>query len=410
VQEAGASAFANLEEKAGKVLQPYCGPIIQQFVRCFAKYKDRNMYILYDCVQTLAERLGSDLANPDLTNQLMPALIDRYNNIPDQSRELFPLLECLSYVALALGDAFTPFAAPIFVRCVNIIHNNLEQSLNATSNPTTEQPEKDFLITSLDLLSAIIQALEGAKAGELIKASPHSFFELLSFCMEDPSDDVRQSAYALLGDCARFVFPQLQPYLQTIFPILLKQLDLDNILDEEMDSGFGVVNNSCWSAGEIALQNGSALSQFVDELLQRFVEIMSNPRVPKGLSENAAIALGRLGIDNAPRLASDLSKYADEFLAAMDDVEWNEEKATAFKGFTTIVGQNPEAMGDFLLKFFTVIARYRDTTLRSPLKEEVHNNFQQVLTHYKGIMPSFDSFVGSLPAKDQQALRSNYSI
>ncbi|KAG4220180.1 hypothetical protein PC116_g31341, partial [Phytophthora cactorum] len=33
VQEAGASAFANLEEKAGKKLEPYSLPIIQQFVR-----------------------------------------------------------------------------------------------------------------------------------------------------------------------------------------------------------------------------------------------------------------------------------------------------------------------------------------------------------------------------------------
>ncbi|KAJ8121921.1 hypothetical protein ONZ43_g1750 [Nemania bipapillata] len=35
VQEAGASAFANLEEKAGKRLEPYSLPIIQQYVRCF---------------------------------------------------------------------------------------------------------------------------------------------------------------------------------------------------------------------------------------------------------------------------------------------------------------------------------------------------------------------------------------
>lgn len=378
VQEAGASAFANLEEKAGKNLEPYCGPIIQQFVACFGKYKDRNMYILYDCVQTLAERLGSFLANPELSGQLMPALIERYNNINDQSRELFPLLECLSYVALALGDAFSPYAAPIFVRCVNIIHTNLDQSLAASSNPGVDQPDKDFLITSLDLLSAIVQALDGGKAGELIKVSQQPFFELLGFCMEDPADDVRQSAYALLGDCARYVFPQLQPYLPTIFPILLKQLDLDNILDEEMDSGFGVVNNACWSAGEIALQNGTALSQWVNELLQQFVDIMSNPRVPKGLSENAAIALGRLGSDNAQALSPELSRYADEFLVAMKDVEWNEEKATAFKGFCTIVGQNPQAMENHLLKLFSAIASYRDASLRSPLKEEVHDVFQQV--------------------------------
>ena len=83
VQEAAASAFANLEENSGNNLEPYCGPIIQQFVRCFGKYKDRNMYILYDCVKTLAEHIGPSLAIPEHVNSLMPALIDRYQKVPD---------------------------------------------------------------------------------------------------------------------------------------------------------------------------------------------------------------------------------------------------------------------------------------------------------------------------------------
>ena len=62
------------------------------------------MYILYDCVQTLAENIGPVLARPELVNALMPALIERWNKLPDQAREMFPLLECLSYVAMALGD------------------------------------------------------------------------------------------------------------------------------------------------------------------------------------------------------------------------------------------------------------------------------------------------------------------
>lgn len=381
VQEASASAFANLEEKAGKILAPYCYPIVQQFVQCFAKYKDRNMYILYDCVQTLAEHVGPVMAEPELVAQLMPALIDRYNKVSDQSRELFPLLECLSYVAMALNDGFAPYAQPIFVRCVNIIHVNLEQSLVANTNPSLDQPDKDFLVTSLDLLSAIIQALNNDKAAELIKSSQQSFFELLSFCMEDPADEVRQSGYALLGDCARYVYGELQGSLPTILPILLKQLDMDNVLDEEMDSGFGVVNNASWSAGEIAMQFGQGLSPWIPELLQRFVEIITNPRVPKSLCENAAIALGRLGLGNAEQLAPVLETFADDFLTTMEDVDPTEEKATAFKGFSMVVGQNPQAMEKTLLRYFSAIARYEDMNLKSPIKQELHDVFQHVSGH-----------------------------
>ncbi|KAI0118514.1 ARM repeat-containing protein [Hypoxylon sp. NC0597] len=378
VQEAGASAFANLEEKAGKRLEPYSLPIIQQYVRCFKKYKDRNMYILYDCVQTLAEHIGPVLARPELVNELMPALIERYNKVSDQSRELFPLLECLSYVAMALNDAFTPYAQPIFIRCVNIIHQNLEASLALANDPTLDAPDKDFLVTSLDLLSAIIQALDPAKSSVLVQKSQPAFFELLTLCMEDPTDEVRQSAYAVLGDCAKYVFEQLQPSLPNIFPILLRQLDLDSILDEDIDGGFGVVNNACWSAGEIALQHKSNMAPYVPELFQRFMEIITNPGIPKGVTENAAVALGRLGIGNADLLAPELANFAEDFLDSMDEVDPSDEKATAFRGFTAIVEKNPMAMEKSLLHFFTSIARYRDLKLRSETKSGLHEDFQKV--------------------------------
>ncbi|KAK3327965.1 armadillo-type protein [Cercophora scortea] len=410
VQEAGASAMANLEEKAGKQLEPFCGPIIQQYVMCFSKYKDRNMWILYDCVQTLAEHIGPVLARPELSRQLMPALIDRWQKVGDESRELFPLLECLSYVAMALGDSFAPYAEPIFARCINIIHQNLEQSVAARNNPNFDQPDKDFLVTSLDVLSAIIQALDDEKAAQLVSSSQPAFFELLSFCMEDPADEVQQSAYALLGDCSKYVFKQLEPFLPSILPILVKRLDLDNILDEEIDSGFSVVNNACWSAGEIAVQYKKGMAPFASELLQRCVEIIANPRVPKSVNENAAIALGRLGLDNYDVLAAHLATFAEEFLDSMDDVDPSEEKATAFKGFSLVVAQNPQAIEKDLLHFFTAIARYRDLKLRTPVKQELHDVFQNVLNIYRQLIPQFAEFISQLDLEDQEALKANYAI
>ncbi|KHO00542.1 Armadillo-like helical [Metarhizium album ARSEF 1941] len=410
VQAAAASAFANIEYKAGSHLGPYCGPIIQQFVRCFGKYKDKNMYVLYDCVQTLAERIGSLLATPELMNQLMPALTERYNLVPDQSREVFPLLECLSYVALAVGSEFAPYAPPIFVRCVNIIHMNLEQSLAAASNGALDTPDKDFLVTSLDLLSAIIQALGEEKSSELVKTSPQPFFELLSFCMEDPADEVRQSAYALLGDCANYVYALMQPHLGSILPIALKQLDLDSMLDDEVGDGFGAYNNTCWSLGEITMQHGKGMAQWVPGLLKHLVEIMSNARVPKSLAENAAIALGRLGIENSELLGPALPTFAEEFLGMMKRIEPTDEKASAFKGFSMIVGRNPQAMERVLLDYFVAVAQYEDSELQNPLKQELHGVIQHVLNQYKQIMPQFSDFIGQMSPHDRQTLTNNYSV
>jgi hypothetical protein len=188
VQEAGASAFANLEEQSQGLLKPYIEPIVRQFVTAMGRYKDRNMFILYDCIQTLAEHVGASLAEKPAVDILMPALIARWGTVKDDSRELFPLLECLSYVATALGRAFAPYSGPIFHRCISIIHHNLELQMSYNVDSTRDEPDKDFLVTSLDLLSAVIQALDSASA-ELISGATPPFFQLLTICMGvcDPS-------------------------------------------------------------------------------------------------------------------------------------------------------------------------------------------------------------------------------
>ena len=382
VQESAASAFANLEEKANKELTPYCEHIIRQFVRCFRTYKDRNTRILYDCVQTLAEHVGSAIAKPELIDLLMPAIIERWSRVSDQSQELFPLLECLSYVATALGDAFAPFAVHVFERCIRIIHQNLEQYLLSINNELTEKPNKDFLVTSLDLLSAIIQALDPNKSGELVMVSQPRFFDLLRFCLEDPNNDVRQSSYALLGDCAVNIFPQLQPYLPTLLPVLSKQLDLDSVRDEDIDMGFSVINNACWSCGEVAMKEKQGMAPYCETLYQRLLSIINNPRIPPSVNENAVIALGRLGVANSDVLAPHLAEFAKSFLQIIEPIDNTDEKSHAFLGFNLTVEKNPQAMEECLVDYFKASLGFSKSHY---LDEIIGQSFHRVCLHYPSI-------------------------
>ncbi|KAL4970331.1 putative importin beta-2 subunit [Aspergillus stella-maris] len=410
VQEAAASAFASLEEKSDANLIPYCEPILRQFVLCFGKYKDRNMYILYDCVQTLAECVMGELAKPHLVEILMPALIDRYNQVSDQSRELFPLLECLGYVAAAYGDEFAQFAPPLFQRCTKIIYQNLQEYVASVNNHTLDEPDKDFLVTSLDLLSAIIQAIDPAKSGELVANSQPRFFDLLCFCMEDPNYEVRQSSYALLGDCAINIFPQLEPFTNNILPILIKQLDLDLIRDDDRHTGFSVLNNACWSCGEIAVNEKAALSPYAEKLYQGLLSILNNEEIIDSVNENAAMALGRLGICCSDQLAPRLAEYAGPFLKSMSRIDFTREKASAFLGFNQVVMKNPAAMESSLGDYFAAIAAFPSKSLHQEEFQDIQSSFQQVLQGYKNMIPDFDSFMSQLPAPVTQKLRSVYQI
>lgn len=378
VQEAAASAFANLEEKANIELKDYCRVIVNQFVQCFAVYKDRNMFILYDCVQTLAEHVGPALAEEDLVNMLMPALIQRWNKVSDQSREMFPLLECLSYVATALGSLFAQYAPGIFARCIKVIQRNLEDGVMAAENLGMEVPDKDFLVTSLDLLSAIVQALRRQDSAQLIAASPN-FFQLLAFCMKHPENDVRQSAYALLGDCAIYVFEQLQPCLPTILEILIEQLDVAQIHPGADEAGYSVINNACWSAGEIAMRQKEGMQPYVDRLLRTVGTILFDDNVPESLNENAAIALGRLGLGCAQHLAVHLAQIAPPFIRVIKKVMWTDEKSDALTGFMRMILANPGAMEQSLLEFFSEMALADRALVTRPAGQNTfRETFQEV--------------------------------
>ncbi|KAK5167910.1 hypothetical protein LTR04_006969 [Oleoguttula sp. CCFEE 6159] len=410
VQEAAASAFANLEEKAQSNLSAYTPVIVQQFVNCFAQYKDRNMFILYDCVQTLAEHVPTDLKRPELVEILMPALIARWNKVSDQSREMFPLLECLSYVASALTDSFAPYAKPIFARCIHIIQQNLEDYWIAANYPAMDQPDKDFLVTSLDLLSAIIQVLDEKKGDELVATSQPNMFEMLAFCMKDNSNEVRQSAYALLGDCAIFVFPRLQPYLPSLLEILIDQLDLTEVLASGESSTYSVLNNACWSCGEIAMRQGAGMAPFVDQLLEKLATILFNAKVPESLNENAAIALGRMSIECPQQLAPHLASFAPSFIRSIHRVDWTDEKGQALKGFVQMILNNPEAMEHCLADFFVEIASAPLAFLGSPNNEGANKAIQNVLMQYRRLIPDFGSWMHTLPPPVEQTLRQTYNL
>jgi transportin-1 len=360
VQESAASAFANLEDTAKGQLIPYCGDILRQFVICFQKYKDRNMFILYDCVQTLAEYMGPELQRPELVNLLMPAIIGRWNFVSDQSREMFPLLECLSYIAASLQEAFQPYAEPIWGRCMRIMAHTLEESIMAAQSPDMyEAPEPDFLITSLDLVSSMVQVLDRAETLKLVSSTQPSIFELLEYSLKDQNNDTRQSAYALLGDFAVHIFDQLQPYLPAMIETTLDQLDMGRIEYDGEETNFAVVNNACWSIGEVSMRAKQSMLPYAERILQKLYLILVDQKgMPESLQENAAIALGRLGYGCAETLAPHLPQLAPLFLQAIGRVDWMHEKTDAILGFVRVVLVNPAAMmGDPLRALFVEFAR-----------------------------------------------------
>ena len=228
--------------------------------------------------------------------------------------------------------------------------------------------------------------------------------------MKDGNNDVRQSAYALLGDCAIYIFPQLQPYLPTLMELLIAQLDLTQAQDDP-ETAFRVINNACWSCGEIAMRQGPGMSVYIDRLLTKLAMIMFNENVPASLNENAAIALGRLGIGCHQQLAPHLANFALPFLRSMAKVTWTDEKGHAYKGFSQVVLDNPQALEPVLLEFFQEMANAPGIFLTGMQDDGPLQGFESVLSEYKRLIGNgWDNFLHHLPPPQEQALRQLYTF
>lgn len=189
VQEAACSAFATLEEEACTELVPYLGFILKTLVFAFSKYQHKNLLILYDAIGTLADSVGHHLNTDEYINLLMPPLIQKWNMLKDEDKDLFPLLECLSSIATALQSGFLPYSEPVYRRCINLIQQTLNQDLASTASPGQyEMPDKDFMIVALDLLSGLAEGLDGHIETLVVSSN---IMQLLYQCMQDAMPEVR---------------------------------------------------------------------------------------------------------------------------------------------------------------------------------------------------------------------------
>ncbi|KAK9390535.1 armadillo-type protein [Lipomyces mesembrius] len=399
VQEAGCSGFANFTEQAGGLLIPYLAYILRNLTLCFQKYQSKNFTILYDALQTLVDKVGYAMKSNEYIDLLLPPLIERWQKLSDDDTNLFPLLECLSSVTAALGEQFAPFAPPVFHRAMTILQKNLISLQESMNDPTIEIPDKDFIVTTLDLLDGLVQGL-GSLAAQLINQTEYPLMQMLIMCMRDPVNEVRQSAFALVGDMAIGAFDVVKPYIAPIMTELIPQIDSSD------PSCSAVCNNATWAAGEIALKLGEEIRPFVGPLMEKLVVVVAvHGYVEQTIVENAAITIGRLGISCPDMIAPRLEAFAGYWCKALRMIRDTDEKETAFKGMCKIVAANPTGLKDCLVEFVEAIGLYTEPT------QELAQMFATILAGYKNLVSDWQAVImNRLPPEVRGSISERYHV
>eukprot|EP00286_Rhodomonas_abbreviata_P022521 CAMPEP_0181303378 /NCGR_PEP_ID=MMETSP1101-20121128/8524_1 /TAXON_ID=46948 /ORGANISM="Rhodomonas abbreviata, Strain Caron Lab Isolate" /LENGTH=900 /DNA_ID=CAMNT_0023408943 /DNA_START=172 /DNA_END=2874 /DNA_ORIENTATION=- len=397
VQEAGCSAMAVLEEEAHGLLTPFISQILQVYNQAFARYQAKNLVILYDAVGTLAEAVGKELNRPEHIALLLPPLITKWEALADEDKSLFPLLECLSNVVQALRGGFEQYAHGVYQRCERLI----EMTLTSQQQQTETMFDDEFIVCSLDLISGMA---EGLGSGIESLVANGKILPMLMECCQHMMPDVRQSAFAVVGDLSKAALPHLLPYLEPIFQLVVANLDPDHV---------SVCNNACWSAGELAVrlppEMAEVMPNFIMPLLIPLINLMGRPGLNKSLLENTAITLGRFGLVCPDLVAGQLNQFVQPWCRVLAGIRDDKEKEQSFRGMLKMVLINPQGCIDS----FEYLVLSLDSWNIDKMPPDLRKELASMLAWFKQNLQQagqWEAIYARVPAEVQQKMVQKYDV
>lgn len=371
VQEAACSAFATLEEMARHLLVPYLDDIVQTLSKAFQYYQAKNLLILYDAVGTLADAVGPELDTQRYKQLLLEPLFQKFNNTPDNDRSIIALFECLSSMAQNLGPSFMPLCKSLVERCSRLIINGAQAAQMWMQNPNEfEKPDREVMAASIDLLSGIVAGLQG-KVAEVLQQQ--NFLSVVPEVLKDSALQVKQSAFALVGDSAKHCIEHLAPFLPQLLPQCAKAL--------RENTSATVSNNASWAVGEICIKVGADfMANYLDEVVDALISSLRSTQPSQRqalLMQNVCITLGRLGVVCGPSMGKKFGQFAQIWCMVMKDVRIDQEKVTAFQGFCNMVNASPQVALSYPVEVAGAIASL------CPPPPQLFQQLQQILASYK---------------------------
>uniref|UniRef100_A0A7S3PKW2 Importin N-terminal domain-containing protein n=1 Tax=Aplanochytrium stocchinoi TaxID=215587 RepID=A0A7S3PKW2_9STRA len=320
------------------------------------------MNLLLDALSTLFEQVGEGMAKPEILQIVVPPLWQRWNALSDTDRSLFAVMEAVSSIVRAVGLEFSEYAMPVFTRCLRLIeHTVIIVASTADAGVDPQSIDREFMVTSLDLLSSMAEGFEG-HFDALIQNS--NFVPLLMEVLKDTDNDVSQVSFGLVGDIAKCAPNQIRQHVAAIVALLCKQMYPVNHVSTSI--------NAVWSIGEISVSLKEELKPFVSEIFDKLIILLQKDNLEKGLRENLAITIGRLAMNNADVISLRLDEFFVKWCTEMQESvfkESDEEKKAAAQGMCFAIMQNPAAVAPHLGYLLMMIFRWKNLNSESELLE-----------------------------------------
>lgn len=385
VQKAACTALAKLHDLSSQdttpKISPFLDTILSRLVHCLGKYQQGNMQTLYDCIASIAKAEGDRFGQAKYLEILIPKMLQNWSGMESGNYGLFPLLECLSAIALASGKDFQPYAKVIFPQCLKLIQTNLRalKALRKDERKSKCLDEKVYqkfegsesIVCCVELIGAIYRG-GGNLASSLV--DPNMLMFTIFDCITDEEPQIRQCALAFLGDITCASPRVVAQHFQQIGPIAAKNLD------PRFPS---ICSNAAWAIGEAAVRIGArTLAPHVDVIMQKLIPIMLNPHLHPNLLHNCAITVSRLGLVCPDDVCIHLEHFAGAWCQNLVGINQPREAEMAYRGLCKVVSKKPQAMlsGNVFMSLCDTIAAFKNPSM------ELHRKMRNLLHSFKAML------------------------
>jgi len=350
--------------------------------------------MLYDTIGTIAETLEEDINEEPYKSLLITPLLQKWQTLNDNDTDLFPLLECLSYITLAMGPNFISYTQPIFDRSVRLIEMVLRGTSLHYQDTRHELPSREFLICSLDMISALCEAIKDQITPFV---SNPIFLQLLLTVCSDPAPDYGQSVLALVGDIAQYAISALNSIFPNLMPILLNSAS---------SRFFETSNNAIWAIGEIiAKVPGQVITPYAEKIYEVVVSVILTNTDYRILG-TSAVTLGRLAGNHTNLIAKNLRQLFPVLCNSIKHLDDDREKFDTLRGICVAVQMNPADIYDEFDTLCDTITSLYCTPI------DLQNMFRFLLQSFKNSMSPEDwnEKMDSLRPSTRDSLLKNYKI
>jgi transportin-1 len=323
---------------------------------------------------------------------IMPPLIKLWEAIEDNDKRLIPLIECITYVAISLGEGFLPFIKPIFNRSLRLIKDTYE--LEKSQGTEFDDQNKDFIVCSLELISGLIESLGSSIESLFLNTSA---LNLIYFSMRDEVYVVRQASFAVIGELAKSCIGLIKDDLGEILKILIKNLKSHSCQ---------VKNNASWSISEIAMKVGSDFKPFVEEILSDSIETINTHKIATSLLENTSVLIGRLAYVCPDVVSEKLDLFSKNWCLSLKKIRNHHEKEEAYKGLIFCIKKNPKGVLNTFAYVCETISSYHDSS------NELSEEFYSILHGFKKKMgdKNFEEYLSNFPEDIYEILKQKYKL